>query len=240
LLWLPFCGVWLLVVQVRASESQPARSSGGRTYSTAKDWSIVSHAVAAGLVFIALLAPWTIRNYRVFHRFIPIRGNFGVELRLGNSDHALGTWRWWMHPTNNVLELQKYERMGEVAYVHMKQEEALNFIRTHPGMFLELCVKRFVYFWYGVPRAGSEVTNEIRYLAFFLSSVLAFAGLWAMWRLRSPATFLYASLLFSIPVLYYVTFPHARYRAPIEPEMLVLMVGAFFSAEPSRRNSAQA
>jgi hypothetical protein len=34
-----------------------------------------------------------------------------------------------------------------------------------------------------------------------------------------------------------VTFPHARYRAPIEPEMLVLMVVLFLSAEPSRRST---
>lgn len=75
---------------------------------------------------------------------------------------------------------------------------------------------------------------EARHVAFLLSSILAFAGLWALWREHSPATFLYGSLLFSAPLLYYVTFPHARYRAPIEPEMLVLMVLLFLSAEPSR------
>ncbi|MBV9075048.1 MAG: glycosyltransferase family 39 protein [Acidobacteria bacterium] len=221
LVWLPFCGLWLLIAQLRAHH----------------DSRIFLHAAGAALVFVALLCPWTIRNYRVFHRFIPIRGNFGVELRLGNTENALGTWRWWMHPTNNVLEMQKYEAMGEVAYVQMKQREGLEFIRAHPGMFLKLSLKRFVYFWYGVPRSGAEVTNEARYVAFLLSSILAFAGLWALWRLHSPATFLYASLLFSVPVLYYVTFPHARYRAPIEPEMLVLMVGVFFLSEPRKRGA---
>src|SRR5262249_13731704 len=33
-------------------------------------------AGACALVFIAGLAPWTIRNYLVFHKFIPLRSNF--------------------------------------------------------------------------------------------------------------------------------------------------------------------
>ena len=219
LTWLPFCGVWLLIVQARASR-----------------WSsVVGYAIASGAVCILLIFPWTLRNYNVFHRFIPIRGNFGLELRLGNSENAIGAWRWWMHPTNNVLEMQKYEQMGEVAYVSMKQHQAMQFIRSHPGMFAKLCVKRFVYFWYGVPRAGAEAVNESKHIGFLLSSILAFGGLWTLWRVRSPAMFLYGSLLFAAPVLYYITFPHPRYRAPIEPEMLVLMVGLFLATEPSRR-----
>lgn len=221
LLWLPFCGLWLLAVQTRASRSPR----------------VLLHAAVAGVICVALIAPWTLRNYYVFHRFIPIRGNFGVELRLGNTEDAIGTWRWWMHPTNNVLEMQKYERMGEVAYVKLKQREAQDFIRSHPALFAKLCLKRFIYFWYGLPRAGAEAVTESRHVAFLLSSILAFGGLWALWRQRSPATFLYGSLLFSAPLLYYVTFPHARYRAPIEPEMLVLMVVLFLSAEPSRRST---
>jgi 4-amino-4-deoxy-L-arabinose transferase-like glycosyltransferase len=217
LLWLPFCGLWLLVAQMKTSRNPR----------------IFFHATLSAVVFIALLCPWTFRNYYVFHRFIPVRGNFGVELRLGNTTDAIGTWRWWMHPTNNVLEMQKYEQMGEVAYVSLKQHEAMDFIGSHPRLFAKLCLKRFVYFWYGLPRAGAEAVTESRHVAFLLSSILAFGGLWALWRQHSPATFLYGSLLFSAPLLYYMTFPHARYRAPIEPEMLVLMVVLFLSAEPS-------
>jgi hypothetical protein len=52
-----------------------------------------------------------------------------------------------------------------------------------------------------------------------------------MWRRKHPATLLYGSLLLAVPLIYYVTFPHPRYRAPIEPEMLVLIVGLFSMAE---------
>ena len=56
-----------------------------------------------------------------------------------------------------------------------------------------------------------------------------------MWRARHPASFLYATLLLAVPLIYYVTFAYPRYRAPIEPEMLALMVGLFFYAEPRAR-----
>jgi 4-amino-4-deoxy-L-arabinose transferase-like glycosyltransferase len=217
LLWLPFCGLWLLVIQLRIGQGSRAM------------W----QAVAAGAVFVVVLSPWVARNYFVFQRFIPLRSNFGAELRMGNADDAVGLWRFWMHPSSNVLELQKYRQMGEIAYVHVKQQQALEFIRANPTKFAKLCARRAVYFWYGTPRdSGMEILTQGRNIGFLLSSILAFGGLWVMWRRWNPATFLFASLLFAAPLIYYVTFPHPRYRAPIEPEMLILIVGLFLAAEP--------
>ena len=224
LLWLPLCGICLLVRQ--------ALSDGGTRP--------LASAVASGVIFLAILCPWAMRNYRVFHRFIPIRGDFGVEVWLGNADYATGLGRLWMHPSNNVLEFRKYKEMGEVAYVHEKQREAIHFIRTHPGKFIDLCFRRALFFWYGTPRdTGIEVLSEGRNLGFLLSSILAFGGLAVMWRRRNPTTFLYASLLLSVPLIYYITFPHPRYRAPIEPEMLILMVGLLLAAEPRKAISRE-
>lgn len=219
LLWLPFSGLWLLLVQFRAEQMVKPL------------WA----AVSAAAVFLFVLSPWVIRNYVVFHRFIPLRSNFGAELRMGNGDNAVGLWRFWMHPSSNVLERQKFQQMGEIAYVQMKKTEAAEFIRSNPLLFAKLCLKRAVYFWYGTPRdTGFELFTLGRNVGFLLSSILAFGGLWAMWRRRHPATFLFASLLFAAPLIYCVTFPHPRYRAPIEPEMLILMVGLFGYAESSR------
>jgi len=225
LLWLPWAGLWLLLDQL---QSKPARA-------------VVLNAVISGLVFVAVLSPWILRNYRVFERLIPVRGNFWVELRLGNAEDAMGLWRFWAHPSSNVIELNKYKEMGEVAYVQTKKQEVLHFIRTHPERFAVLCVRRAVFFWYGTPRdTGMEILTESRNLGFLLSSILAFAGLAVMWRRHHPATFLYGSLLLAAPFVYYLTFPHPRYRAPIEPEMLILIVGLFLAAEPWRRKSTEA
>jgi len=220
--WLPFCGLWLLIRQLRAERTRPI-------------WS----ALAAGAVCLAVMSPWMIRNYVVFHRFIPLRSNFGAELRMGNGDNAVGLWRFWMHPSSNVLERQKFQQMGEIAYVQKKKTEAVDFIRSNPLLFAKLCAKRALFFWYGTPRdTGFQLLTLGRNVGFLLSSILAFGGLWAMWRRRHPATFLFASLLLVAPLVYYVTFPHPRYRAPIEPEMLILMVGLFSYAETRPKHSA--
>src|SRR5882762_4798041 len=49
----------------------------------------VKHAAAALLLFTIGLAPWTIRNYRVFGKFIVLRSNFGLELWLGNNPNVV-------------------------------------------------------------------------------------------------------------------------------------------------------
>ncbi len=217
LLWLPFAGLALVLRQMREQRERRA----------------LLHAVAAGVLFIAIVSPWAVRNYVVFRKFVPVRGNFGAELRMGNGENAVGLWRFWMHPSGNPIEFEKYERMGEVAYVKQNQSEALDFIRSHPASFAKLCFYRFLYYWYDVPRdPGPYPLLWFRNVSFLLSSIFAFAGLWAMWRRRHPATLLYGSLLLAVPLIYYVTFPHPRYRAPIEPEILVLIVGLFSMAEP--------
>src|SRR5207247_10545921 len=86
--------------------------------------------VLASLFFVATIAPWLVRSYETFGRFIFIRSNFGAELRLGNGPGADGTWMAYLHPTQNPLEMRRYERMGERAYVSERKREAIEFIRA--------------------------------------------------------------------------------------------------------------
>ncbi len=83
LIYLPVCGVWLLW-GVRGDWARLRRGLGG--------------AVLAGVIFVAAIAPWTLRNGQVFHAFIPMRGNFGVELYLGNGPGSNGMLMAFLHP----------------------------------------------------------------------------------------------------------------------------------------------
>ena len=52
----------------------------------------------ASLALAAAISPWVIRNAMVFHRFIPMRDNMGLELWMGNNGYDL---RWTsddLHP----------------------------------------------------------------------------------------------------------------------------------------------
>ena len=224
LLWLPLVGVWLLWRQAgRFGLKKP-----------------LLNAILAGLIFALILAPWTMRNYRVFHKLIPVRSNFGEELRLGNADDAVGIWRSYVHPSQYPIQLRLYQQMGEIPFIEMRKREALDFIRAHPAKFLTLCVRRSIYYWFDTPMTNwSGNLRLYRNVLFFFTSIVAFGGLWLTLRTRHRATFLFVSLLFAAPLLYYLTFPHPRYRHPIEPIILILAVYLFQSAEPRVKPAVQ-
>ncbi|HTC93388.1 MAG TPA: glycosyltransferase family 39 protein [Terriglobales bacterium] len=196
-----------------------------------KKW--MGPAAAAIVIFLLCVMPWMIRNYEVFGRFVFIRSNFGAELRLGNYEDADGLWKWQRHPSQNTAEFEAYRQMGELRFARQRGHEAMEFIRKHPAMFTTLSLKRAYYFWFGTPRAsGTPGLSRSRYLFFLLSTVLGFGGLWLMIKQKKPGAFLYASLILIYPLVYYITFPHPRYRHPIEPEMMIL--GVWFMVELCR------
>ena len=172
---------------------------------------------------VLCVAPWMVRIYRTFGRVVFIRSNFGAELRMGNSMAADGMWMYWLHPTQDPQEMAKYQQMGEVNYAHQRQTEALEFIADHPGRFAWLVLRRAAFFWVDTPRTSTyDIVLMSRNVMFLLSSVLAFWGLWLVVRDHQRGAFLYATLMLVYPLVYYITFPHPRYRHPIEPEMLIL------------------
>jgi 4-amino-4-deoxy-L-arabinose transferase-like glycosyltransferase len=181
--------------------------------------------IAAAFIFIAIVTPWIVRDYLVFHKFIPIRGNFGMELYLGNAPGANGMWQWWLHPSSNVLAMKRYLELGEVAYVAEKGREAKQIIAQDPARFARLSVFRFIYYWDGVPRSEKyAIVEGLRSSGFLAFSVLAIWGAIRAWRQRMPGAALYGLLLLSFPTIYYFVFPHARYRHPIDPELAILSV----------------
>ena len=203
-----------------------------RSWRKRQPWLLGS--VYAGVVMLAVVSPWLLRNYRVFGRPLFIRDNFGAELRLGNGPGADGLWMAWLHPTWNPRELQRYQQLGEPGYVAERRQEALQFISRNPRQFATVTMKRIVYFWAGVPRAGNPLINQLKASLFLASSVLALWGLGRAVRLRKPAAFLYASLLLAYPIVYYIAYPQPRYRHPIEPEMLLLAVYLICEAGAAR------
>jgi 4-amino-4-deoxy-L-arabinose transferase-like glycosyltransferase len=179
--------------------------------------------VLASVVFFACIAPWLVRNYHTFGKFIFIRDNFGAELRMGNGNGADGTWMEYLHPTQNVYAMRQYQVMGELAYVAMRKRQALDYITANYERFAGLCVERFIYYWAGPPKATQPWwLGDAKNSLFLASSVLMFWGLGRGLRLRKPGAWLLFWLILLYPAIYYVVFPTPRYRHPIEPEMAIL------------------
>jgi 4-amino-4-deoxy-L-arabinose transferase-like glycosyltransferase len=191
----------------------------------------------AAIFFCAMIAPWLVRNFEVFGKFVFIRSNFGAELRLGNGPGADGTWMSYLHPTQNDLALKQYEQMGEMAYVTERKRQALEFIRADYARFARLSLKRFVYYWAGRPRT-SQMAALVDNSAFLASSILAFWGVGRALRRRRHSAWLFLWLLLSYPTIYYFVYPHSRYRHPIEPEMTILIAYVISEADTRRHVKA--
>ena len=185
--------------------------------------SVVAPAALAAAVFILLITPWLVRNSKVFHQAVFIRTNFGAELRFGNGPGANGlSMGFLLHPTHSPEQLSRYKQLGELAYVSEMKRQAVQWICANPAAFLRASFVRFVYYWTSTPW-GSRMMPAKNAL-FLASSICGFWGLWLMWKQRRPGFFLFAICLFVFPLVYYIVFPHPRYRAPIEPELFTLMI----------------
>jgi hypothetical protein len=232
LIFLPVCGIWILLplrgVEAGAPFMRSHRMGGVRT---------LTGPLLAALAFLACIAPWTLRNQRVFHRFIPLRGNLGAEMYMGNGPGANGLLMEYYHPFQDAQQLRDYASLGEVRYVARQGAAARAVIAAHPAHFAADCARRVYFFWAGVPHPSDEAWyNELgRTLNFGFLSLAGLFGLALALRNRVPAAGLFAWAFLLLPVPYYMVTVHARFRHPLEPLIAILGVYLFQSAQRTRK-----
>lgn len=215
LLFLPACGIWVLL-------GSPTKA-------------VWLRAVASGLIFIAVVSPWMVRNYRVFHAIVPFRSNFGAELYEGNNPEAMGLP--WGKTVNGEAEVHSYEKLGEPRYTKQQGALAAAWISAHSGRFMELSLKRFYFFWSTVPHPATkhEFLISVRDINYCVPNILAILGLALALRRRKPAAWLFLWAFLLLPLTYYFVTVGARFRHPLEPLIVILSVFLFQAAQPRRR-----
>lgn len=188
----------------------------------------------ASAVFFACITPWLVRNYETFGKFIFIRDNFGAELRLGNGPGAGGTLMLYLDPPHDSYAMRQFQAMGELAYIHMRKRQALDYIKADYARFAGLCFKRFICFWAAPPKDIAPAwLGTAKNSLFLASSVLMFWGLGRALRQHRPGAWLFLWLVLLYPAVYYAVYAIPRYRHPIEPEMTVLCVFLLIEAGKS-------
>ena len=156
---------------------------------------------------------------------------------MGNRPGATGRLDQSIFPMFDRQELASYLQQGEVAYVRGKSQQASDYIRAHPAVFLKLSLRRFFRFWAGTGNADASPTYEIHAL---LTTVLGFAGLLLVYRRGMRAfAILMALPLLLFPIPYYLTHAEFRYRLNIDPILTILAAYAVtqLAAAWSRRKS---
>jgi 4-amino-4-deoxy-L-arabinose transferase-like glycosyltransferase len=199
-------------------------------------------ACVAGVVMVAALSPWMIRNALVFHRFIPMRDSMGLELWMGNNGYDL---RWTsddLHPLHDAQELAAYKSMGELAYMNWKSQQAKAYIHDHPGWYAWMSLRRAVYIWTGYwslnrDYLALEPADPANIPFAMCLTLLGLLGLLLAWRNTPFEAIRYAGVLFLFPLMYYFTHPEPYHLRPVDPLLVILGCGAILALRERGRDS---
>lgn len=213
--------------------------------STGRAWLLQPSAALA--IAILCCVPWTIRNYAVFHRFVPLRSNFPLELYIGNNDNYDDQHPHYPGMITKDRETWRYIKMGETPFMDEEMRKAKKFIFSHPRVEGILFYERFVAFWGGIPNpidkfiATDSWLVRTLILCAIMSGIGALAGIVVLVWDGSAYVIPVGVYPLLFPFLYYVTHTSLRYRHPIDPEILLLAaiaLGAAFGARSTGKVGA--
>jgi 4-amino-4-deoxy-L-arabinose transferase-like glycosyltransferase len=206
---LPLLGIWTLY----------------RRYRLGRPWK--AQMIVVALAGAATLSPWLVRNYMLFHRFIPVRSGYGLELYIGNNGYSARWVNSSLHPNHSDAELSEYERVGEIAYMDHKLQQAKDYIRSHPAWFVWMTFRRIVYMWTGYWSFDRAYLNDepLDPPNIFVNTAMTILGLWGLRRVFQRDSALgirFAIVLLFFPLTYYFSHPETYYFRPVDPLIVVL------------------
>jgi 4-amino-4-deoxy-L-arabinose transferase-like glycosyltransferase len=202
-------------------------------------------AIAASVAFFIIVAPWIWRCSEIYGRFVAFRGNFGLEILVGNSSDTSNPANSNVLPGFNKSELQELQRIGEPAYMAEKQRQANELVSQNRLRYAGLSLRRVLHTWTGVwefpPRWELDEAGIPNILMYTFISVMALAGLIMAIRHGHQEAIPLAFLPIFLPALYYLTHSDMGFRHPIDPVMAIFTAYAahsFFASKQRQGSDA--
>jgi 4-amino-4-deoxy-L-arabinose transferase-like glycosyltransferase len=167
--------------------------------------------------FIALtMAPWTLRNYIVFKKFIPLSNSRGFGFLYGNNPSARGGWA----VPKNMSEIAARGTTGECEKDRIYMQEAIRYIKTHPKRGAMLLFRKIAVHWLPFEN-GWKVFNPY----YALALIFALIGI-AFYRRRVIAEALMFIMFFQTTLTAMLTYGEPRYRYPYEIFLIIFAAQA--------------
>jgi hypothetical protein len=198
-------------------------------------WSRLALAVlAAGVI----LLPWTIRNYVVFGKVIPVKSNLAYELYQSQClqpDGLIQRNTFSHHPFRvGSKEGEEYRALGEIAFLERKSEQFWEAVCSDPVEFLDRAANRFLgaTVWYvAFDRDNEPRQRPWTYLAARLTHPLPFLGFLvliflSLWKPLHPMLWSVIGIygLYLLP--YAVVSYYDRYAFPLLGVKVLLVIWA--------------
>ncbi|MBX9654428.1 glycosyltransferase family 39 protein [bacterium] len=182
------------------------------------------YVLVMGITTACFLAPWWVRNYKLFHAPVLTTLNVGESLFDGLNPKATGASEMSFTRDESVLAMSEKDRDD-----HWRKE-AINWARANPARLVELACIKFARFWSpwpNEPRFQTPMVMAATTLFTVPVYLLAIIGVWSAWR-GTPSDRILV-LLVLVPTLYFcglhlIFVSSVRYRAVIMP-LLALVAG---------------
>ena len=98
-------------------------------------WPVLATGLRGAVIAAVVMLPWWLRNWLLFHAFVPLTTASGASLWIGNNPEATGNWE----PPPPALK-----GIPELAYGRRIQAIAVAWITSHPADFVRLSATKFV------------------------------------------------------------------------------------------------
>lgn len=192
-------------------------------------------------VTLLSLTPWTVRNYRVFHKIVPIRAAVGEELFKAKMNVESGM----------KIDLYQNSKLDSTIIDNTKFQKSLskmrrqNFIQKiksivfdNPDKFLKRYGHEFLHFWTFYPTRVktkneffSTFTKWVSILTFGPVLFFAILGITFSYR-KYHITLILTFLILSFALAYSFFMTQVRYRIPIEPYLIIFAAyGIYYANE---------
>ncbi len=170
------------------------------------------------VIIVLIIAPWTIRNYRVYHQFLLLNSNAGYAFYASNHPH-LGTQ--WSNDNIVVPVPKELSGQNEAQLDHALTQMGIQVIVADPKRYLWLTLnKTLEYFKFWPSSDSSRISNLNRVLSFGLYLPFMLLGLYlsfSRWRNFVP---LYLFLIIHTGI-HLLSWPSLRYRLPVDAVSMV-------------------
>jgi hypothetical protein len=191
--------------------------------------------LALGMVIV--IAPWTVRNYMVFDRFILVQSNGGLALYLGNN--ASFTWGG----AGGMLPADINQRLpDEIGMNDKTTATALRFITSHPIEVLKrVPYKLYRFFRHDSQGIGSLLRSNAAAgrdlswlpalfpLSFWYHTIIMSLGMLSIGAvflpsLRNRAHLILLAVIFYFALISAIFFGEGRFHIPILPAFVGCML----------------
>ena len=160
--------------------------------------------VVAGAIALCLLVPWGIRNYAVFHQFVPLTTNGGLNLFRGENEETIGKWN-----DTSILEAipsLPHDETFEPSFDRVYRVAAVRWMVEHPWAVFSMIPRKLLDLWLfnSVQERRFQAVVQICGTLLFLFFVIGAARTWswsrhsALYLLLIHAT-LVGIIFFSLP-----------------------------------------